>query len=64
MQHFEWKRFRTPLCSSVVGHHTHSKVLALNPLDDEFTASVAIVGKELFLRGKKHLYCIAADTAQ
>jgi hypothetical protein len=31
-------------------------------LDDEFAASAAIVGRELFLRGKTHLYCIAAGT--
>ena len=34
--------------------------LAKNDLNDEFTASPAIVGNELFLRGKKRLYCIAA----
>ena len=35
------------------------KVLATNVLKDEFTASPAIVGNELYLRGHKHLYCIA-----
>lgn len=33
--------------------------LAINSLDDEFSASPAIVGNELFLRGHKRLYCIA-----
>jgi hypothetical protein len=33
--------------------------LAQNQLDDGFDATAAIAGKELFLRGKKHLYCIA-----
>jgi outer membrane protein assembly factor BamB len=33
--------------------------LALNALDDSFSASPAIVGRELFLRGHKRLYCIA-----
>lgn len=34
-------------------------VLATNTLDDGFDASPAIVGDELFLRGRSHLYCIA-----
>jgi outer membrane protein assembly factor BamB len=46
----------------VVSHADQPEVLAFNSLDDEFAASAAIVGKELFLRGKKHLYCITADT--
>lgn len=33
--------------------------LATNELDDEFDASAAIVGDELFLRGRNNLYCIA-----
>lgn len=45
----------------VVSHNDAPQVLAINILDDEFAASAAIVGKELFLRGKKHLYCIAED---
>lgn len=35
------------------------KVVATNKLDDRFTASPAMAGKELFLRGQNHLYCIA-----
>jgi len=35
------------------------EVVASNKLDDEFNASPAIVGKEIYLRGAKHLYCIA-----
>jgi outer membrane protein assembly factor BamB len=34
-------------------------VLATNQLDEKFDASPAAVGKELFLRGQSHLYCIA-----
>lgn len=34
-------------------------VLATNTLEDGFDASPAVVGKELFLRGRQHLYCIA-----
>jgi outer membrane protein assembly factor BamB len=37
------------------------EVLATNELDDPIDASPAIVGKQLFLRGKRHLYCIAAE---
>jgi outer membrane protein assembly factor BamB len=35
------------------------QVLAENHLDDTFNASPAIVGKELYLRGEKSLYCVA-----
>ncbi|MCH2693786.1 MAG: PQQ-binding-like beta-propeller repeat protein [Acidobacteriia bacterium] len=35
------------------------KILAQNSLPDAFDASPAIVGKELYLRGHKALYCIA-----
>lgn len=35
------------------------KMLATNRLDDSFSASAAMVGKEMFLRGEKSLYCIA-----
>lgn len=36
------------------------EVLATNKLDEGIDASPALVGNELFLRGKQHLYCIAA----
>jgi outer membrane protein assembly factor BamB len=35
------------------------ELLAMTELDEGFDASPAIVGKELYLRGGKHLYCIA-----
>lgn len=35
------------------------EILAVNSLDDKFDASPAIVGDELFLKGKAYLYCIA-----
>jgi outer membrane protein assembly factor BamB len=38
---------------------TAPKVIATNVLDDPIDATAAIAGKELFLRGSKHLYCIA-----
>src|SRR5437667_221575 len=39
--------------------HDRFEVLATNKLDDGMDASPAIVGKELFLRGRQNLYCIA-----
>jgi hypothetical protein len=36
------------------------KVLATNKLDDGFDASPALVEGDLILRGRKHLYRIAA----
>ena len=36
-----------------------AEVLATNKLDDHFDASPAAVGNQMFLRGKKNLYCIA-----
>jgi outer membrane protein assembly factor BamB len=35
------------------------EILAANKLEDRADASIAIVGKELFIRGHQHLYCIA-----
>lgn len=35
------------------------EVLARNELDDHFSASAALVGNELFLRGEQFLYCLA-----
>ena len=37
------------------------EVLATNRLDDGFDASPALVDKEIYLRGRKHLYRISAD---
>ncbi len=37
------------------------EVLAQNQLEDQFSASPALAGKHLFLRGEKHIYCIAAE---
>jgi hypothetical protein len=35
------------------------EVMATNRLDDPIDASPVAVGKQLFLRGEKYLYCIA-----
>ena len=45
--------------TAVIAHGPEYKLLATNTLDDSFTASPAIVGRELYLRGDKRLYCIA-----
>ncbi len=45
--------------SLVIKHSDTLEVLATNKLDDQFDASPAIVGRELFLRGHDHLYCLA-----
>lgn len=37
------------------------KVLAVNRLNDRFDCSPAIIGKEMYLKGKKHIYCIAGE---
>ncbi|MFQ5720102.1 MAG: PQQ-binding-like beta-propeller repeat protein [Acidobacteriota bacterium] len=45
----------------VVGRGGKFPVLAVNRLDDSFSASPAVVGKSLYLRGDHHLYRIAAE---
>ena len=35
------------------------EILSTNQLDDKVDASPALVGRQLFLRGESHLYCIA-----
>lgn len=45
----------------VLRHGSAPEVLALNRLDDSFSASAAVAGGELFLRGEEYLYRIADD---
>jgi outer membrane protein assembly factor BamB len=46
--------------TQVISHGDEDpKMLATNRLDDTFSASAALVGRELFLRGERYLYCIA-----
>ena len=49
--------------TTVVMRHEGDKLeeLAVNELDEGIDASPAVVGKELFLRGQQHLYCIAEN---
>ena len=37
------------------------RVVAVNRLGEPVSASVAIVGSQIFVRGEKHLFCIAED---
>lgn len=39
------------------------QAVALNRLDDQFSASAALVGREMILRGEKSLYCLAEKEA-
>lgn len=43
----------------VLKHDKDNATLAVNRLDDSFSASAALAGRELFLRGEKFLYNIA-----
>ncbi len=43
----------------VISHGDEPEPLATNRLDDSFSASATLAGKQLFLRGKKYLYCLA-----
>jgi len=47
----------------VLSHEDKPRELALNHLNDVFAASAAIVGRELFLRGERFLYCISDEDA-
>lgn len=49
--------------SLVLEHGNELNVLATNRLDDRFDASPAIVGNQLFLRGKQRLYCVSEARA-
>ena len=42
----------------VISNDAEPKALTLNKLDDRFSASAALVGDAIFLRGEKFLYCI------
>lgn len=43
----------------VISADAEPKLLSLNRLNDSFAASPALAENELYLRGAKHLYCIA-----
>ena len=43
----------------VLRHDSKNATLAVNKLQDSFSASPALAGRELYLRGERFLYCIA-----
>ena len=45
----------------VLRHDSKNATLAVNHLDDTFSASPALVDRELYLRGERLLYCIAEE---
>jgi outer membrane protein assembly factor BamB len=45
----------------VIKKQAELEVLAINKLPEGFDASPAIVGREMFLRGNEHLYCLAEE---
>jgi outer membrane protein assembly factor BamB len=48
--------------TQVISHGDREpKMLAINRLDDTFSASAAVVDRELFLRGERYLYCIREE---
>ena len=44
----------------VIKHAAELEVIATNKLDEGIDASPVILGKEMFLRGEKHLYCVTS----
>lgn len=47
--------------TQVLARGAEYKVLAINRLSDEFSASPAAAGSELYLRGRNYLYCISTE---
>ena len=45
----------------VLKRGTELEVLAVNRIDESFSASPALAGGDLFLRGSEHLYCIGTE---
>ena len=48
----------------VLRHDRENGPLAVNQLDDSFSASPALAGRELYLRGERFLYCLAEAEAR
>ncbi len=47
--------------TQVLTHAEIPRPVAVNRLGESVSASAAIIGDEIFLRGEKHLYCIARE---
>jgi outer membrane protein assembly factor BamB len=48
----------------VLRHDQENATVAVNHLEDSFSASPAVVDREFYLRGERFLYCIAEPAAQ
>jgi outer membrane protein assembly factor BamB len=46
--------------TAVIKHGAAYEVVATNKLDDKFDASPALADNEIYLRGYRYLYCVAA----
>ncbi len=47
--------------TEVITHSEIPRTVAVNRLDENVNASLAIVGNEILLRGEKHLFCISSN---
>ena len=63
-----WPQWRGPLANGtadgttvVVNSGDVPRLLSLNHLSEPISASAAIAGRQVFLRGEKHLYCLAEE---
>lgn len=45
--------------TAVLSHTDIPRIMAVNRLDDRFSASAAIAGRDLLLRGEQYLYCLS-----
>ena len=54
------KKFEKDGATIVISASNEPEVLAFNSLRDRFSASAAISGSDLFLRGMRYLYCIGS----
>jgi len=45
----------------VMEHSEEPKIISVNKLDDRFSASPAVAGDQLFLRGEQFLYCLKTE---
>jgi hypothetical protein len=45
--------------TQVLAHDRKNDTLAVNRLEDSFSATPAVIDRELYLRGEQFLYCIA-----
>jgi outer membrane protein assembly factor BamB len=50
----------TPVVAEVIRNADKLEILATSKLDDRFDASPALAGNDIFLKGRKNLYCISS----